>query len=101
MANVTLTLSFNSFDEAQAFMADRGIGGNQAAVRVDARSPFEKLMDELEDPRFTLRSFNELSEKTGMTRSEIEQELRDAEVEFVVKRRRSDGATLIGLEDRN
>jgi len=99
MANVTLTLSFNSVDEAQAFLA----GHPQAAViRVDERTPFEKLMDELEDPRFNLRSFSELITQTNIpSRNEIESLLRGNDVDYVVKTRQRDRAALVGLADRN
>lgn len=65
----------------------------------DESSPFDKLMTELEDPRYTLRSMLELREKTGIY--EILDALNDNGVEYVTKTRRSDGAQLVGLESRN
>lgn len=65
------------------------------------KSPFKKLMQELEDPRYKLRTYAELAVKTGITAEDIENELIDNDVEFVNRVRRSDGVSLIGLASRN
>ena len=62
---------------------------------------FARLMQELNDPRYTLRSIAELETKTGMESNEIEDALNDHDVEYVERTRRSDGAALIGLASRN
>jgi len=99
--NVTLTLSFDSFEAAQDFINSHGVPPSQATVSVDARTAYEKIMDELEDPRFSLRSVSELTTQTGLSRTEIETMLRCHDVDYVIRRRRSDGAALIGLADRS
>lgn len=63
--------------------------------------PFSVLMRELQDPRYTLRSTRELSEKTGIDYSVIPDLLDENNVLYVTKRRRGDGAELIGLASRN
>jgi hypothetical protein len=62
---------------------------------------FDSLMQELNDPRFTLRSTRELAEKTGVSGYLITGLLDDNGIEYITKRRRSDGAELIGLASRN
>ena len=72
------------------------------AAEAAPKSQFEKLMDELNDPRYTLRSVSELCAKTGYDyQSDIEEVLADYGVEFVNRVRRRDGAALIGLASRN
>lgn len=62
---------------------------------------YQILLKELNDPRYTLRSTRELSEKTGIDYSLIPDLLDENNVLYVTKRRRSDGAELIGLDSRN
>lgn len=73
----------------------------QTPAAPELTSPFETLMRELNDPRYTLRSTYELAEKTGLPDYHIKDELFNNEVEYVVKHRRSDGAELVGLASRN
>lgn len=65
-------------------------------------SQFGRLMLELHDDRYTLRSLNELCEETGIESHEgVYAALRDNSIEYVRKHRRSDGAALVGLRSRN
>ena len=74
----------------------------EVPAQVDGRTQFEKLMDELNDPRYTLRTYSELRETLGYDfDSDIDNDLDSNRVEYVVKTRRSDGAALIGLTSRN
>lgn len=66
-----------------------------------AATPFSRLMYELQDPRYTLRSTRELSDKAGISYEEVHYLLEDNDIDYVTKRRRSDGAELIGLASRN
>ena len=72
------------------------------AAEQEQPSKFDRLMNELQDPRYTLRSVSELVEKTGYAdQASIEDALVRNDEEYVTKRRRSDGAALIGLASRN
>jgi len=65
------------------------------------RSDYERIMDELNDPRYTLRSFKELEGVLGLDSYNIRRALIDGEVGFVTRTRRRDGEELIGLASRN
>jgi len=48
-----------------------------------------------------LRTFEALTDATGYSRTQIEDALDEADIPYVVKKRRHDGAALIGLGCRN
>ena len=58
----------------------------------------ELVMSELNDPRYKLRTIKELKDNLGFDPRDV---LYAAGVEFVLKTRRADGASLIGLASRN
>ena len=102
----------NSLSAAQAALDLVQVEGTEAVMAAPAPlvsapaneyppTPFEILINELEDSRYTLRSVNELAEKTRILPHEIATLLRANDIEYVVKSRRSDGAQLIGLASRN
>ena len=62
------------------------------------QTPLELTLTELNDPRYKLRTLSELCSVLGFDPRNV---LYDAGVEFVLKTRRADGASLIGLMSRN
>lgn len=70
-------------------------------VETSIPSLFNQVLSELNHPRYSLRTLSELSNKLGVTQTEIFKVLEDEGVAYVTKNRRSDGAKLIGLTDRN
>ena len=68
------------------------------AVEEPQRSPLDLTLAELNDPRYKLRTLNELRATLGFDPRDV---LYAAGVEFVLKTRRADGALLIGLKSRN
>jgi hypothetical protein len=73
----------------------------QAAVSTVSVSLLGRIKEELLHPRFTLRTIEELEDKLGVCGDYIKELLDDDEVRYVTKHRRSDGAELIGLANRN
>ena len=62
------------------------------------QTPLELTLTELNDPRYKLRTLSELCSVLGFDPRNV---LYDAGVEFIMKTRRADGASLIGLASRN
>lgn len=63
--------------------------------------PIDIILEMLQDPRYTLRSFKSIEEKTGLDQEDVCQ-LLDAEgYEFVVKTKRDSDEQVVGLEARN
>ena len=62
------------------------------------QTPLELTLTELNDPRYKLRTLSELCSVLGFDPRNV---LYDAGVEFIMKTRRADGASLIGLTSRN
>ena len=62
------------------------------------QTPLELTLTELNDPRYKLRTLSELCSVLGFDPRNV---LYDAGVEFIMKTRRADGASLIGLKSRN
>lgn len=73
-----------------------------APVVVEAKPDprFIALMNEL-DGRYSLRTVGELEDKLGMSFTEMTSLLEKEGVSFVTRTRRSDSASLIGLDSRN
>lgn len=61
---------------------------------------FVALMNEL-DGRYALRTVGELSDKLGISFTEMTSLLEAEGISFVTRTRRSDSALLIGLDSRN
>ena len=62
------------------------------------QTPLELTLTELNDPRYKLRTLNELHATLGFDPRDV---LTSNSVSFVIKTRRADGASLIGLASRN
>ena len=62
------------------------------------QTPLERTLTELNDPRYKLRTLSELCSVLGFDPRNV---LYDAGVEFIMKTRRAEGASLIGLKSRN
>ena len=71
-----------------------------AAAAAQYPSLFDRIMAALQG-EFALRSFYELTAQLGASREEICAALDTNNEAYVLKRRRRDGAELIGLESRN
>ena len=67
----------------------------------DERPLVDRIVDELSDERYALRSYNHLTSKFSVSRDAIDALLVGAGIKFVNRTRASDGALLIGLYDRN
>jgi len=78
--------------EAAPVIVEAVVEGPSLGVRVEA---------ELMESDYNLRTVSELCSKFGNTSSQIKQALTDADVSYVIKHRRADGAELIGLSSRN
>jgi len=100
MQNVTITLTFNTAAEAAEFLAGRGGAPADRAPEVQTVRDIDNIMVHLADPRYTLRSVDELEQKTGLDSDDIKDILDEFGIEYVIKRRRADGAALIGLAAR-
>ena len=68
---------------------------------VERPSPLLRLLAELTDSRFSLRTLAELSNVTGVPQEFILDELDNNGIEYVTRTRISDGAPLVGLMSRN
>ena len=75
------------------------VAENQAAQQEEIR--FAKLMAELQDPRWKLRTVSELGELLNVYSNEIYNTLDMHDVQYIRRTRRSDGAPLIGLVSRD
>lgn len=117
MAKIQIIAAFDTLAEFRDFVSNgQLVGATVSAVVEEAAetpaetaapavvevSKFETLIDELEDPRFTLRTFTELVEKTGYDNAQsIKNALNSNGVRYVLRSRRRDCAPLIGLAERN
>lgn len=72
-----------------------------AVVEDKPDTRFDTVIEMLEAPDYTLRTTTSLVDKSGMTRDEIIDALEDRGIDYVILRRRRDGAELIGLDSRN
>lgn len=61
----------------------------------------ERIQIELQESDYNLRTMYELSGQFNVGGSEVKAALTNAGIPFVTKRRRADGAELIGLSSRN
>ena len=69
---------------------------------LSATSKFNLLMIALETCQYSLRTIDQLVEKTGLADlEEVKAALEGEEIAFVLRRRRHDGAQMIGLASRN
>jgi hypothetical protein len=73
----------------------------QAAASTVYVTLLGRIKEELLHPRFSLRTVSELEDKLGVSGDMIKEHLDDDGVNYVIKHRRSDGAELIGLANRN
>lgn len=73
----------------------------QSAPVEDTSDAIDVVLKLLSDPEYKLRTVATVCEKSGLTKSEIVQYLRNLDVEIVFRTRRSDGVELIGLASRN
>lgn len=77
----------------------------EASAPVDAtpKTTLEIVNELLNDPRYTLRTASSVIEKSGFAgdAEDLADYLGDNDIDVVIKHRRSDGAALIGLADRN
>lgn len=117
--SVSLNLTFASIEAMHEFLNKTGNGSNLPIQRIELSqpvatttqtnetvvtqvsaplTPFDKLMIELNKEQWTLRSEGELSEIIGCDPFEL---LDAYGVVYITRRRRRDGATLIGLASRN
>lgn len=64
-------------------------------------APIQIINDMLNDPRYTLRTIESITNKTGLDQAAIEELLDDNLVDYVVLERRRDSAPVIGLASRN
>ena len=77
---------------------DQNFSNNAVEESQPAQTPLDLTLAELNDPRYKLRTLNELRATLGFDPRDV---LYAAGVEFVLKNRRADGASLIGLKSRN
>lgn len=77
---------------------DQNLSNVEIELEQPQRSHLDLTLTELNDPRYKLRTLKELHDVLGFDPRDV---LYAAGVEFVLKTRRADGASLIGLKSRN
>ena len=87
----------HSILETVAFV-DQNFSNVEVEQSQPVQTPLELTLTELNDPRYKLRTLSELCSVLGFDPRNV---LYDAGVEFIMKTRRADGASLIGLKSRN
>ena len=106
MNNIQVVMNFDSAAEAAAFFGARDctvsccVGDSPATPAATVVKP-DPVLAALNDPRFTLRSLNELAALSGDTADEILEMLDCNGIDYVRRTRQRDGAALIGLASRN
>lgn len=76
-------------------------GPDCAKTDVPKETKFYELVALLNDDRYALRSVASLTEKLGVTANELFATLDAESIDYVTRTRRSDGAQMIGLTERN
>jgi len=88
-------------EAATEMVAEPVCGHTHSEEVVPSFTKFDYLMGELKHPDYSLRTTNELSEILCMSASSMKQLLNDNNVSWTTRTRRSDGAELLGLTNRN
>lgn len=83
---------------AQTVVESAPVSVVESATSTVAITQFGRLMEELNHPRYTLRTVAELEDMLCL---DVESALDDSNIDVVYKTRRGDQARLVGLASRN